>query len=193
MESQIDEDITNNSLKTSMSDHSSMEMGAWQYAFFFVPIFGISSAYWNWKVAYGYTTDIKSFWTRTIIIEAVNSLSAFSQIIVHFLGMDTIMVCIWSKTIQAMLEFAGMWSIYVSDYQDGVVFQDGNVKYSFFISLLSLLISVMARNSMTNFDNQNQVPIKKMPIPQPNPYDEPIMPKSLSYDDEITFEIESLL
>lgn len=54
-----------------MSDHSSMDMGAWKYAFFFLPIFGISYAYWNWKVAYGFTTDIKSFWIRTILIEAI--------------------------------------------------------------------------------------------------------------------------
>jgi hypothetical protein len=35
--------------------------------------------------------------------------------------------------------------------------------------------------------------MKKMPMPQPNPDDEPILPKSLSNEDETFYEFESLL
>jgi hypothetical protein len=96
---------------TSISNHSAMDLGVWQYAFFIVPIFSISSAYWNWNVANDYTSNIQSFWTRTIVMEVINSISAFGQITLHFLGKDNLMLCIWGKTIQVMLEFAAMWSI----------------------------------------------------------------------------------
>ena len=94
----------------SMTNHDSMnmDMGVYQLAFAFVPLFDLSSAIWNRMATTDVVPDISSYWSKTVMMEFISSGSAIAQIVVHLLGLDTFMTCMSGKILQLLLEIVNV-------------------------------------------------------------------------------------
>ena len=133
----------------SMTNHDSMnmDMGVYQLAFAFVPLFDLSSAIWNRMATTDVVPDISSYWSKTIVMEFISSATAIAQIVLDLLGLDTMMICMGGKSLQVLLEIVNISLIIRSERKDGTT-MDWSTKYSVSAHFLSFVISTMATMSM---------------------------------------------
>ena len=124
-----------------------LDFDAYYLIFSLVPIFDLSSAIWNRMATTDVVPDISSYWSKTIVMEFISSATAIAQIVLHLLGLDTMMICMGGKSLQVLLEIVNISLIIRSERKDGTT-MDWSTKYSVSAHFLSFVISTMATMSM---------------------------------------------
>ena len=85
-----------------------LDFDAYYLVFSLVPIFDLSSAIWNRMATTDVVPDISSYWSKTVVMEFISSATAIAQIVLHLLGLDTMMICMGGKSLQVLLEIVNI-------------------------------------------------------------------------------------
>ena len=115
-------------------------MGPLDYAFFLVPIFDLTSFYWNYSVV---TSDITQYWNLPMYWQLGIGIFSLTQVVTGALGLIPFQFTILGKMVQAVLEILNIAFTANAERKDGIDIDKSTI-YSLATGAVSLIISALS-------------------------------------------------